>query len=94
MSGADLNGGNNAHAVASAELRKFIERIENLESDKADIAEDIKSVYGEAKAMGYDVKTMRQMVRERKMDETKRVEKYAIEDVYRTALALVEAGVA
>lgn len=94
MSSADLDGGDNAHAVASAELRSYIERIERLEEEKGTIADDIKSVYGEAKGRGYDVKTMRKMVRERRMDADKRAEMYALEDTYRTALALAEAGIA
>ena len=94
MSGADLNGGSNAKTVATAELRSFIERIERLEEEKSTIGEDIKSVYGEAKGRGYNTKMMRQMVRERAMDETKRREKYIEEDIYRTALALSDAGLA
>jgi uncharacterized protein (UPF0335 family) len=94
MSGADLNGGNNSHTVAAAELRAFLERVERLEEEKTTIVDDIKSVYAEAKGRGYDVKTMRQMVRERKMHEAKRQEKYALEEMYRTALALAEAGLA
>ena len=45
-----------AHGVARDQLRAFVERIERLEEEKKTIADDIKDVYGEAKAMGYDTK--------------------------------------
>ena len=48
-------------------LRLLIERIERLEEEKKGIADDIRDVYAEAKAVGYDVKIMRQIVRLRKM---------------------------
>lgn len=92
MSGADISGGDNAQAIASAQLRSLIERIERLEEEKASYADDIKSVYKEGKDSGFDVKTMRQMVRERKMDDAKRREKYMMEDLYRTALHLADEG--
>jgi len=94
MSNPELNGGANAHAVATAELRSFVERVERLEEEKSNIATDIKEVYAEAKGRGYNSAMMRQMVRERKMDSQARMEKYALEDTYRTALALAEAGLA
>jgi uncharacterized protein (UPF0335 family) len=55
---ADINGGSNAHAVAVADLKSFVQRIQNLEDQKAEIAEDIKSVKAEAKAKGYDNKAL------------------------------------
>lgn len=85
---SDINGGSNAHAVAAGQLRSFIERVERLEEDKKAVAEDIKQVWLELKAAGFDAKIARQMVKERKMDATQREEFYAIEDLYRTALAL------
>ena len=54
--------------VAADELRLLIERIERLEEEKKGIADDVKDVYGEAKARGYDPKTMRAIVRLRKME--------------------------
>ncbi len=53
--------------VAAHELRLLIERIENLETEKQGIADDINYVYAEAKARGYDAKIMRQIVRLRKI---------------------------
>ncbi|HJT40377.1 MAG TPA: DUF2312 domain-containing protein, partial [Sphingobium sp.] len=53
--------------VAADQLRLFIERIERLEEEKKGIGDDIKDVYLEAKATGYDSKIMRQIIRLRKM---------------------------
>ena len=55
-------------SIAADELRLLIERIERLEEEKKAIADDVKDVYGEAKARGYDTKTMRAIVRLRKME--------------------------
>ncbi len=69
-------------------LRLLIERVERLEEEKKGIADDIKDVYGEAKAVGYDAKIMRQIVRLRKMSSDDRAEMEAILDLYKAALGL------
>ncbi|MFM5924467.1 MAG: DUF2312 domain-containing protein [Novosphingobium sp.] len=69
-------------------LRLLIERVERLEEEKKGIADDIKDVYAEAKAVGYDAKIMRQIVRLRKMKPDDRAEMEAILDVYKAALGL------
>lgn len=69
-------------------LRLLIERIERLEEEKRGIGDDIKDVYLEAKAVGYDVKIMRQIVRLRKMQPDDRKEMEAILDLYKAALGL------
>ena len=74
--------------VAADQLRLFIERIERLEEEKKGIGDDIKDVYLEAKAVGYDVKIMRQIVRLRKMAPDDRKEMEAILDLYKAALGL------
>jgi uncharacterized protein (UPF0335 family) len=71
-----------------ARLRSFIERVERLEEEKSELAEDIKEIYGEAKANGYDVKIMRKIVRMRKMDVDKRREEEALIEVYKLAVGL------
>lgn len=81
-----MTHGNNV--VAADQLRLFIERVERLEAEKKGIAEDIKDVYGEAKANGYDVKTMRAIVRLRKMDTNARQEADALLATYANALGL------
>ncbi len=75
-------------AVAADQLRSIIERIERLEEEKAALAEDIKQVYAEAKANGYDVKTLRRVVRLRKMDSHDRSEQEALLELYLEALGM------
>ncbi len=74
--------------VAADQLRLFIERIERLEEEKKGIADDVKDVYAEAKANGYDTKTMRAIVRLRKMEKHVREEAEALLDTYKAALGL------
>jgi uncharacterized protein (UPF0335 family) len=74
--------------VAADQLRLFIERIERLEEEKKGIADDVKDVYGEAKANGYDTKTMRSIVRLRRMEKHARDEADALLETYRNALGL------
>lgn len=74
--------------IQDVRLRSFIERIERLEAEKTELAEDVKEVYGEAKANGYDPKIMRKVVRMRKMDIEKRREEEARTEVYRMALGM------
>ncbi|WP_157215013.1 DUF2312 domain-containing protein [Flavisphingomonas formosensis] len=75
--------------VAADQLRLFIERIERLEEEKKGIADDVKDVYLEAKSQGYDTKTMRAIVRLRKMEKNARDEADALLETYRNALGLV-----
>lgn len=88
MSNPDIAGGDNAHRVAAAELRQFIERVEKLEEEKADLAEDIKSVKGEAKARGYDMKAFTEMLKLRKLDKAEREEREALRTMYGEALGV------
>ena len=74
--------------VAADQLRLFIERIERLEEEKKGIGDDIKDVYLEAKANGYDGKIMRQIVRLRKMQPHDRQEMEAILQTYLAALGM------
>lgn len=69
-------------------LRLLIERVERLEEEKKGISDDIRDVYAEAKAVGYDAKIMRQIVRLRKMSHDDRAEMEAILDTYKAALGL------
>lgn len=71
---------------AAGHLRSFIERIERLEEEKRALSEDLKQVYSEAKAHGFDPKIMRQVVRIRKMDSSDRQEQEAVLQVYLEAL--------
>ena len=74
------------NATAQAQLKSIVERIENLETEKAEVAEQIKEVFAEAKGNGYDVKTLRKVVRIRKQDRAKRQEEEAILDLYLSAI--------
>lgn len=74
--------------VAADQLRLFIERIERLEDEKKGISDDIKDVYLESKANGYDPKTMRKIVRLRKMEKNARQEAEALLATYAAALGM------
>jgi len=76
----------NVGGIAADRLRSFVERIERLEEEKSQLAADIKEVYLEAKVAGFDVKTIRQIVRLRKMDASDRMEAEALLAVYMEAL--------
>jgi uncharacterized protein (UPF0335 family) len=69
-------------------LRLLIERIERLEEEKKGIADDIRDVYAEAKAVGYDPKIMRQIVRLRKMKPDDRSEQDMLLETYKNALGM------
>jgi uncharacterized protein (UPF0335 family) len=64
------------------ELQHLIERVERLEEEKAKIAEDIKMVFAEAKITGFDVKAMRKVIAERKLDLEERRERRDLFDLY------------
>ncbi|MDX5984667.1 DUF2312 domain-containing protein [Sphingomonas echinoides] len=74
--------------IAADQLRLLIEQIERLEEEKKGIADDIKDVYGEAKSTGFDVKTIRTIVRLRKMEKHHRDEAEAMLEMYKAALGL------
>jgi len=73
---------------ADERLRLLIERVERLEEEKKGIQDDIKDVYAEAKATGYDAKIMKQIVRLRKMKPDDRREMEAILQTYMNALGI------
>jgi uncharacterized protein (UPF0335 family) len=80
----DVIGGN-----AQAQLKSIIERVERMEAEKAELMEEIKEIYSEAKGNGFDVKILRQIVRIRKQDAAKRQEAEAILDLYMAALGMI-----
>lgn len=67
-------------------LRQTVARIERLEEEKKEIAEQIKDVYAEAKAFGFDTKALRQVVRLRKVDRSEREEQEMVLESYLVAL--------
>lgn len=76
------------NSLAPEELRKFVERIENLEEEKAALLEDIKSVYEEVKAGGLDVKTVRKAIAVRKQDQKVRKAEEELLRLYLKALGV------
>ena len=74
--------------VAGDELNLLFERIEKMEEQKKEIAEDIKDVFAEGKSRGYDVRIMRQVLRLRALDPDKRQEERYLVDAYASAIGL------
>lgn len=72
--------------AAQGQIKSIIERIERLEIEKGEIAEQIKEVFAEAKGNGFDVKILRKVIRIRKQDRAKRLEEEAILDLYLSAI--------
>lgn len=76
------------HNVTADELKSFIERAEQLASEKRDIAEQEKELFAEAKGRGYDTKIMKRIIALRKITADALAEQEAIEDLYRSALGM------
>ena len=76
---------------AQGQLRAIVERIERLEEEKKTIAGDVKEVYAEAKGNGFDVPTIKKIVRIRKLDHAERQEQDALLDLYMSALGMLPA---
>ncbi len=81
--------GHNSGRVNNAQLKYFIQRIERLNEDIAAVQEDRKVVFAEAKSMGFDTKTMRQIIALRRMKEADRAEREALIDTYKAALGML-----
>jgi len=80
------DGGHNIDRVAREQLKAFVARIERLEEDKKATMDDIKEVYAEAKADGYDTKILRKVISLRKIDRNERQETEALIELYINAL--------
>ena len=78
----------NAGPVSRDRLKSFVERIEKLEEERSAIGGDIKDVYTEAKGVGYDTKTLRYVVQERRLDAADRAERDTLREVYLSALGM------
>ena len=76
------------HLRCRGQLKALIERIERLEEEKKEVAEQIKEVYAEAKANGFDTKILRKVITIRKKDRTEREEEEAMLDLYMHALGM------
>ena len=75
--------------LSAEHLRQFVERIERLEEEKQTIAEDIKEVFQEAKSNGFDVKTLKEIIKIRKADASDLEEQEYLLDTYKRALGLL-----
>jgi uncharacterized protein (UPF0335 family) len=75
--------------VSNGQLKAIVERIERLEDDKKAISADIKEIYAEAKANGFDTKILRKVVALRKKEAAAREEEQAMLDVYMAALGMI-----
>ena len=80
---------NDPYAVTADELRQFIERYEQLESEKKDVTEQQKELMAEAKGRGYDTKVMRRVIAMRKRKPDELAEEEAVLELYKTALGMV-----
>lgn len=74
--------------VAGKRLASFLDRIERLEEEKKGLAEDVKEIYAEAKGTGFDVKTMRKILKLRKMEADRRREEEELVELYKAAIGL------
>lgn len=79
---------NGTYNVAAEELRSFIERFEQLEAEKKDIADAAKEVMAEAKSRGYDTKVLRKIIALRKRDANDLAEEAAVLEIYASALGM------
>ena len=86
--GRGHNSGSDPYAVTADELRQFIERWEQLESEKKDIAEQQKELMSEAKGRGYDTKIMRKVIAMRKRKPDEIAEEEAVLELYLNALGM------
>ncbi|MDE9450471.1 DUF2312 domain-containing protein [Aliiroseovarius sp. Z3] len=78
----------NSYRVTANELRQFVERIERLDMEKKDLADQQKEVMAEAKARGYDTKVMRKLIALRKRDKDDIAEEEAVLEMYKEALGM------
>jgi uncharacterized protein (UPF0335 family) len=74
------------YRAVAGELRQFVERVERLNAEKADIAEQTKEVFAEAKARGYHPAVMRKVIARRKLEAAERAEMDAVTEMYEQAL--------
>ena len=76
------------YRVTADELRQFIERIERLEAEKKDIADQVKEVKAEAKGRGYDVSVINLIIKLRKRDKDDLAEEESVLELYKEALGM------
>lgn len=85
---SDMGHNSDAYRVAASELRQFVERIERLEAEKKEIADQQKEVLAEARHRAYDVKVLRKIIALRKRDKNDIAEEEAVLEMYKNALGM------
>ena len=83
---ADSDRAEQMGGATREKLRQFVARIERLEAEKTELAADIREVYAEVKAFGFDTKVLRKIISRRKQDESKQAEEDALIELYQGAL--------
>ena len=74
--------------IAADQLRSLVERIERLDEERKAIAGDIRDVFAEGKAVGFDIRALRQVIRLRRLEKAERDEQEALLDLYKHALGM------
>jgi len=78
----------NISGISGNQLKLFIEKIEKLENEKADLMENIKEVFAESKSSGFDPKIMKKIIKIRKMKNEDRIEQEELLDIYKAAIGM------
>jgi uncharacterized protein (UPF0335 family) len=77
-----------AQGIAADRLKQIVEKVERLEEEKREVAEQIKEVFAEAKSEGFDIRTLRQVLRLRRMKPHDRNEQEELLELYKAALGM------
>ncbi len=88
IASAEREFGGKTGGIAADRLRSIIERVERLEEEKKALSSDIKDIFAEAKSAGFDVKTIKQIIAQRKQEPAEIEEAETLLDVYRRALGM------
>lgn len=79
------------YSFATGQLKSIVERVERLEEEKKNTSEDIKQVFSEAKANGFDTKVLKKIIALRRKSEEARTEEASMIDLYMSALGMIPA---
>ncbi len=80
--------GHNSGSIAGGQLRSFVQRIRRLDAEIKSLNDDKSEIFKEAKGTGFDTKVMRRIIQLRAMEEPDRMERDALEELYRAALGM------
>lgn len=85
---SNQNAPQDVGGVAGKRLQSFIDRIERLESEKSELAEDVKEIYAELKSVGFDPRIVKKIIRLRKVEIEKRREEDELLELYKSAIGM------